>query len=1380
MRTNSWLPAALCAGVACASGPEPLPGPPSSPSKPSPTDTLIASLPPAKLLPATDAQRKIDASLDAFFGRAATRRGHIMTDKPLYQPGETIWFRASLRQTASLVASGPGGVSVKLVSPRGAVVREKRVLAADGVAANDFELPAEAEGGEFTLRLDADDGTTLEKKLIVSSYEAPRFQKELEFLRKAYGPGDSASAAIAVKRATGEPHAGKPLVGVVTVDDVEVARVPATTDAEGKAVLRFALPASIERGDGLLTVLVADGGVTESIQKRIPIILRALDVAFFPEGGDLVEGLPGRVYLAAKNSLGKPADVEGKVVDDRGDTVATFTSVRDGMARFELTPGAGRAYRVEITRPAGIAKTFELPAARRGGCVLRATDGPGLELAAWCTEAQTLTVEAALRERRIASAAVELAARAPVRIALPLDESLQGAVRVTLFDAAQNPVAERLVYRGRGRDLRVSVEPDRKSYAPRDPVTLTVKTTDLAGKPVKASLGVAVVDDTVLSFADDKSARILASLYLEPELVGSGPPLEEPNFYFSDKPEAGAAMDLLMGTRGWRRFDWQLVFAPPVPETTTAEAPGEGRVAMRPDRRPRPAAAVKPMPEPKKVAVADKGKKLPAAEPAAPPPPPPPADQPVVAGVAARRPAGPMEKRQMAREEMAADELWEGERDDRVAWAPVRVFPAPSYTPGYDGPRTDYRETLHWAHDVRTGADGTAKLTFHLSDAVTSFRATAEGLSEGGLPGRGEAVVQSKMPLSLDARLPLEVSAGDKISLPVTLTNETDRAVTGELTALFGAAFKLDRDPAGAGGKITLAAGERKTLFYPLVVTGSSGESEMFISIDSEGLHDEIKKKVRVVPLGFPFEVSLSGTLDGRARHTVNLAGALPGSVMATVTMYPSPLATMTQGLQGMIREPGGCFEQTSSSNYPNVMVLNYLGAHDGADAALVARTQGVLDKGYKLLTGYETKEKGYEWFGQTPGHEALTAYGIMQFEDMARVHEVDRTMVERTSAWLLSRRDGKGGFLRSSQALDSFGRANAATTDGYIVWALSEAKRTKGLDVELAVQRKVGLESDDPYLVAMAANTMLNVAPGAGETAAIVKRLAAMQGKDGSFPGAKQTITMSGGEALLIETTALAALAFVKASAGGEREGELRQAVDWLNGHRGGYGEWGSTQATILSLKALGAYAEHSRQTQASGTAVLLVNGKQAGRVSFEKGRRDAIVFEDLAGSLEPGDNVLELVMEGEAKMPYSIAIGYRSARPQSSDAAKVAVTTSLAKGSVKMGEGVKLRARIENRTGDGVPMTLARVGIPGGLVFQTWQLKELRDKGLIDFYETRPREVILYWRALPPSAKKEIDLDLLAAVPGTYVAPATSAYLYYTDEDKAWTEPVTVSVER
>jgi hypothetical protein len=288
------------------------------------------------------------------------------------------------------------------------------------------------------------------------------------------------------------------------------------------------------------------------------------------------------------------------------------------------------------------------------------------------------------------------------------------------------------------------------------------------------------------------------------------------------------------------------------------------------------------------------------------------------------------------------------------------------------------------------------------------------------------------------------------------------------------------------------------------------------------------------------------------------------------------------------------------------------------------------------------------------------------------------------------------------------------------------------------------------------------------------------MQSQDGGFPGAAQSITMSGGDSLVIETTALGTLALVKASKNGEYEAPLRKSVEWMNAHRGGYGEWGSTQSTILSLKALTAYADHSRATQAAGTAILMVNGRAAGRIAFEKGHRAALVFDDFAAQLVPGRNTIELALEGEAKLPYSIAIDYRAARPQSSDKAKVAVTTELAKSSVKMGEGVKLRAHIENRSEGGVPMTLARVGIPGGLVFQTWQLKELRDKGAIDFYETRPREVILYFRALPPQAKKDVALDLLAAVPGNYTAPATSAYLYYTDEDKSWAAPVSVSVER
>src|SRR5215470_5069283 len=358
-----------------------------APIAPSSTDRMFASLRPTALSP-SDATRKLDAAIASHFSGHATRRGYLMTDKPLYQPGETIWFRADLRTTGALVGAPPTGLTIQLVSPRGAVAMQKRIQTAAGVAQNDFALPADLDGGEYTIQVAADDGTIDSKKIIVNSYEAPRLQKTLEFIRKAYGAGDQVAAAIEVKRATGEAFAGKPLTGVVTVDDVELARIALRTDGDGKAVAKFALPAAIARGDGLLTILADDGGVTESIQKRIPIVMKTLQFSMFPEGGDLIDGLPGRVYFLARNTLGKPADIEGKIVDDRGQVVGELSSIHDGMGRFDLQPASDRSYHVEITRPAGIAQRFDLPAAKAGGCVLRSVPGDAadaLRIAATCT-----------------------------------------------------------------------------------------------------------------------------------------------------------------------------------------------------------------------------------------------------------------------------------------------------------------------------------------------------------------------------------------------------------------------------------------------------------------------------------------------------------------------------------------------------------------------------------------------------------------------------------------------------------------------------------------------------------------------------------------------------------------------------------------------------------------------------------------------------------------------------------------------------------------------------------------------------------------------------------------------------------------------------------
>src|SRR5262249_4931105 len=145
-------------------------------------------------------------------------------------------------------------------------------------------------------------------------------------------------------------------------------------------------------------------------------------------------------------------------------------------------------------------------------------------------------------------------------------------------------------------------------------------------------------------------------------------------------------------------------------------------------------------------------------------------------------------------------------------------------------------------------------------------------------------------------------------------------------------------------------------------------------------------------------------------------------------------------------------------------------------------------------------------------------------------------------------------------------------------------------------------------------------------------------------------------------------------------------------------------------------------------------INGQVAGREHYEAGRRAPLVFGDIERFMRPGRNKVELVHEGQTPLPFTLGVDYRSLTPASSKAAAVDLRTAIERPQVGLGESVRMNVYVRNRTDAGQPMTLARIGIPGGLAYQTWQLKELRDKGLIAFYETGPREVNVYLRQMRP----------------------------------------------
>ena len=105
-------------------------------------------------------------------------------------------------------------------------------------------------------------------------------------------------------------------------------------------------------------------------------------------------------------------------------------------------------------------------------------------------------------------------------------------------------------------------------------------------------------------------------------------------------------------------------------------------------------------------------------------------------------------------------------------------------------------------------------------------------------------------------------------------------------------------------------------------------------------------------------------------------------SLEVEAKIISSSFATLTEAIEALVRDPYGCFEQTSSSTYPVVMAYNFMSAMPESDEVndLKGRLEEKMKKGYDRLITFETEDEGYEWFGSTPPHESLSAYGLMEF----------------------------------------------------------------------------------------------------------------------------------------------------------------------------------------------------------------------------------------------------------------------------------------------------------------------------------------------------------------------------------------------------------------
>lgn len=1458
-------------------------------------------------------------------------RVYMQLDKPFYKPGDDIWFSAYLREGRTLKKSGKSDVlHVELINPKGNVQKKIKLLAQDGFAKGDFHLDSETAGGIWKVKAyskwqdNEKDPFFFEKEFQVQKVVLPNLKMKLDFDRKAYGPGDEVTASLDLQTNANQPLANHDFTYIGSLDGDALVKFSGKTDDQGKANLKLALPGKLTTNDGLVNVMISYDGLTESVSRAIPIVLNKIDLSFFPEGGDLVEGLPSRVAFKALNEFGKPADIEGVIIDGQGAEVGSFSSFHQGMGAFDFHPGEGHSYHAKITKPVGVTETYDLPSSMPRGYVLNVgkVDAKEMQVVVRSTENEAMSLVAQVRGEVYWASEVTVTG-GKMKVNIPTSKFPMGVCQLTLFDSKGIERCERLAFVNRDKQLNVKIETNKEKYLPREKVKMTVKVTDERGMPMPAHLSVAVVNDQLISFADNKDGNIQSKLLLEPDLNTK---VEEAKFYFDkNEKKSIAAMDYLMMTSGWRRFTWEEVLTDRLPTLThqgeralvvgfvkdaytgqpipnakvmatvseisattdkngryilegldlatdrtinvqaknytqqsqslvdynqnqtfalyssqQAEIVELGAVRIQAEAMEVELDEVHAMAAPIQqmdvvVARAGKGRRKRAGnglakmkkanrpmaarnkdfakmEEAAPV-----AEQPLVEGVeellddnfnadfadaedmdgiepkenradekqkgepgmgdlaneigGENTPAGGAFATGMVADHrmgkiMANDKNVQGQ--EPATYYRAREFAAPVYT-GKDAEaphtgRTDFRETVYWNPEVKVDRSGKAVLEFYCSDEISSFRATVEGIAVDGAVGHSEKVYFAQLPFNMQARVPVEVASNDHLTVPVTLKNNTDEAMSGSLHVMPPKGLK---PVSTTGSLITIPAGTAKTINLEYEVLQHVGEEVFNIAFSSQGHTDAFEQKLKIVSAGFPVEMSFSGN-ESIASYPVDIRKTIPGSITASFTAFPSVVSDLVKGIESILREPYGCFEQTSTSSYPNAMVMSYMKEQDDVDPAIMKRSKDLLAKGYKRLTTFECSKNGYEWFGSNPPHEALTAYGLMQFNDYAEVYKgVDQKMVKRTADWLMKRRDGKGGFKRNPRALDGFGGADEDVTNSYITYALSEAGYDEIMPEAEAAFAKA-MANKDPYQLALVANAMFNLdQPTKGHQA--VAELVKTQNKEGGFIGKKGSITRSGGTSLKVETTSLAVLAML---ASGKPDGNIvSKAVECIVKSRSGHGGFGSTQGTILGLKAMVAYSKYSAKTEAAGTIEIYVDGEKVAETAYEANRREPVSIEGLGAYLSEGKHIIEVKYPGvETPLPYSLAIDYNTSLPASSPECVVGLKTKLSATKVNMGETVRLSAKLTNLTEKGQPMTMAILGLPAGLSAQPWQLKEHQEKGVFDFYEIIGNNVVCYYRQMKPGERREINLDLKADIPGTYTAPASSAYLYYTAEHKDW----------
>jgi hypothetical protein len=703
--------------------------------------------------------------------------------------------------------------------------------------------------------------------------------------------------------------------------------------------------------------------------------------------------------------------------------------------------------------------------------------------------------------------------------------------------------------------------------------------------------------------------------------------------------------------------------------------------------------------------------------------------------------------------------------------------------------REFFPETLVWSPELETAGDGTARLDFKLADNITTWKMSVIASTEDGRLGTAEQEFLSFQPFFVEHDPPRVLTEGDEISLPVVLRNYLGRAqgVDVEMKpeswfALSGAARQRAEVPAGDAA--------RPTFDFRAVASVTDGKQR--VTAHGADASDAVEKPVTVHPDGEERSLTDGTLLTDLGALAVNVpADALRGSLRGELKVYPNLAAHVLEGVEAIMSRPYGCAEQTISSAYPSVLVLNYSEKLKGGgiDPGVVERARKYAQLGYERLLGYRAPGGGFTYWGRGEADLALSAYALRFLTDAGRVVEVDRSVIAETRDWLIKQQrpdgswpahtwDGREDKLRTAlttvfiarvlaatQKFDSVGRgpvaqstpAQAAPTQPAPAKADAAKEQATPLKRALTYAAARAEEADEPYLLA----SLALAGSDAGETAlaaraaARLRSLALEEGTGVYWALETNTPFYGWGLAGRVETTALAVQALNRScgmpDAGcGPKDVLVERGLDFLLRKKDRYGVWYSTQATINVFDALlSAVAARGGAAHAQGedVAEVFVNGRSAGRLTLPPpDRLTGPLTLDLTPFLTAGGNRVELKRRAQATTAqahlvttFYVPWGARAAGGESAEGAEApkrsaASALKLSVGydhtSAGVSEEVTCSVSAERVGHMGYGMLLAEVGLPPGADVDRASLERAaaESEWSLDSYDVLPDRLVVY----------------------------------------------------